>query len=1040
MTQTTEFDKINIAEDLPNTLLLTDNVVIIVVWVAVLLLICGVLCYQIVRRSARLPALLAAFVLVAIAASSCMTWVITISAEQEIVTRQAQQVLFSAGRLVEASTQAELGSGIGLAKQIVAASLSGDVDLEAPFPSAHAALYRLLQNAQDGHPASLFGIYLGTEIGALAGVQLFTTPDREPGSLVLWMSPPAYYCSPEELKTWNNTNNGCKRETRLTCEDRENPPACKHPACSAPSDPANATCRSHNHFCHTDLGLTCHGPYEDQPCACGGWMPPIGESFVVDPNVTTWGEALPPTLMHRGGFCWKDNPPPGHREDRDGPLLTVHSSNGTRWYGTNFSRADSPCRFKYDPRQRPWYKRGRKMTWSDPYLFAGQNAHESGVTVSTGVPNPHYTGAPYDESKPGVPPNLNDSPWLGVVGIDYTFSSFTNFLEVSKPSPNSMLFLVDTKGNLFGASSLARAAGRGSAELSATAPSFPQRDLFLGIIDRFGSLSNAAESINVLRGDGTFNLIMPVHLPGELVLLCVIAMPYDDVALEAEEASTRALGMAIGISVIFAVFVFGSIILLLRPLQDLKMDMARVAVMDLVASKRTQSVTVELEEMSKYFAAMVRALEQYRSFLPHAVLVDDDGEGDGGVEFSPAEEEQMVQIDGNWVPMPAPQGDTSDDSPSGGKNGQNPLGVGRRSLRSTSSHSQDSSGNSIHKKPRETDPEKQRNPHHFSIGEFRGRRGSLAVAMLHTREHKSNVQVRKPHLFVQICVETCFKLKGVTTVVADYDGVMTVIMSWNAHQPASTHAAQACELALSLVEQVADNAEMTNAVPCIGVSSGVVWFGNLGTVKQRFPCLTGEPVGNACSFARLCQHIGCPALCHAAVYEQVRSGVRARVVDATQVYGKEDLIYELMRGNHPHDHGLYVQGFSSIQSRDYEVAIDCFRRYLGNEPGDFQAMRLLRLASYLQANSETDMTLPLRDNERTYARTMQPQWRPFEELCRQVKLPEGTSFGSLEKDLLGSSTAVHANTLMASRLLEKDLLGSSTAVHANTLMASRLLE
>eukprot|EP00756_Hemistasia_phaeocysticola_P021376 Hpha_TRINITY_DN15771_c2_g1::TRINITY_DN15771_c2_g1_i1::g.40696::m.40696 len=603
-----------IVEALPSTLLLTENVVILSTWGAALLLISLAIIFQVWKRTARLPVLLAVCMLLAIGAATVSTWAVTISSAHTVVTRQTQRLLLSAGRQVRSDTQAQLGEGIALAGRIRELITTGLLRTEAPFPEPHQHLWAVLANSQEAHARSIYGAYWGIETGETVGIFLFTAAaTRTTGEVKLWVTAPPMYCPPGAADKWSDPNNGCTTVTELMCESNNDRTACEHPACIANDSTTNGTQQCA--FCNTNLGRPCEG------CECGEWVPPASEEWTVSVNSSEW-TSIPSNVMSRGGFCHKappTHPPAGSSENPGTPLESewVTASDGTRWYGGKKYRGNGGCGYDFDPRMRPWYSRNEKLVWSDPYRYAGDAFGELGISVSVGVRNTNYSGKPYNS---GVPPNMGDTPWMGVVGVDFSFSSFTSFLELAKPSPSSVLFVVDDEGNLLGSSAFSQEYGKTQTEVKVTSATFPHRDLFLRLERRFGSLRGAAQVTGVLQGEDSVDLVMPIDVPAK-VLMVVISMPYADVSKEAEESSTKALGMAVGISVFCALAIYAMNELLLRPLQLLQADMKQVSVMELARAKECQgSRTREVNEMTQYFTLMVRALGDYRAYLPAAIL------------------------------------------------------------------------------------------------------------------------------------------------------------------------------------------------------------------------------------------------------------------------------------------------------------------------------------------------------------------------------------------------------------------------------------
>eukprot|EP00756_Hemistasia_phaeocysticola_P007769 Hpha_TRINITY_DN14393_c0_g1::TRINITY_DN14393_c0_g1_i1::g.86430::m.86430 len=456
-----------------------------------------------------------------------------------------------------------------------------------------------------------------------------------------------------------------------------------------------------------------------------------------------------------------------------------------------------------------------------------------------------------------------------------------------------------------------------------------------------------------------------------------------DMRDDLDSARDTAIIIIVVVGIVILLLTFLGLFAISAPLRKLSVDMSAAAVMDLESvSEVKESIFVEIANLQRSFVAMIRNLAEFRRFLPETVMLNDDDLAgstsiDGGVEGD-------IQV-----------GDRDSQQSSGGMRNSirrqtgNPLA--RRGSPVQSDHD-----SGIGVGPR----------HAFSIGEFKGRRGSVAAVQLLCKDEVQAEVLRNTHTFVTMTVQTCKELKGVTTLVANWDNAVSIIMSWNGHKPCGGHAHQACQLALNLVDKFADT-DMQSCVPCIAITSGLLWCGNVGTDTQRFPYLCGDPVGQACCLSRLCEHIGTQALCGAAVYEQVRSVTRARVVDATLRGEREDLIYELMRGAHCEEHGIYVQAFSCLRAHDYDGAIEGFKKYLAQTKSpDFQALRLLRLVWYLKQNEEA---LPFKDGERTYARIAQPQWLPLETMSKTAQLPQ--DLVALEKRLNEDP-----NSLVASRV------------------------
>eukprot|EP00756_Hemistasia_phaeocysticola_P013877 Hpha_TRINITY_DN15310_c0_g2::TRINITY_DN15310_c0_g2_i1::g.91292::m.91292 len=486
-----------------------------------------------------------------------------------------------------------------------------------------------------------------------------------------------------------------------------------------------------------------------------------------------------------------------------------------------------------------------------------------------------------------------------------------------------------------------------------------------------------------------------------------VCPPPDPPAPEAESSAVN-WGLVVGVAV-------GVLVLILLPIlwhctanwRKMRRLLSAVAIAETTAEGVAKMEFEDLQylrlierptRLQTAFIVIIDLLEQYKSFLPHAVLINPY---DQSQMFSPVDDFEVGEFYPTTVSLP--QGAELSPSlnplnpgvsPQGGphvpdRRGSTHSSVSGASRSSSVSSSSPAAGSGSAASPGGTSHGRKTPRAHVGglymmVGEYRGRKGSVfAGQLITTAKANANLQMRQANFFVAIAVDLCKNLRGVTTMVGEWDGEFSVLVGWNAHQPCSSHAHHACELALNLTDEVHFSSEIEpTSQSCVGVSSGKLWFGNVGITTQRFPILTGEPVQRASRMASLCERVRSPALCHAAVYEQVRSRVRARVVDVILVDGKEDLIYELSRGIHSNEHELYVQGFSALRTHDYVAAVTHFSEYLESQPDDMQAMRLLRLAAFLKENE--------RYGGEAYARRLQPPWVPFEEMSGDVALPEGT--------------------------------------------------
>lgn len=92
----------------------------------------------------------------------------------------------------------------------------------------------------------------------------------------------------------------------------------------------------------------------------------------------------------------------------------------------------------YDPRLRPWYINARRQQggrfWTDVYTwdnsYQGVTAYQVGITVSS--------------------PVYRNNKLMGVAGIDIVLQSLSNVLQENRITPNSRMFIIDSRGGVVG--------------------------------------------------------------------------------------------------------------------------------------------------------------------------------------------------------------------------------------------------------------------------------------------------------------------------------------------------------------------------------------------------------------------------------------------------------------------------------------------------------------------------------------------------------------------------------------------------------------
>lgn len=177
-------------------------------------------------------------------------------------------------------------------------------------------------------------------------------------------------------------------------------------------------------------------------------------------------------------------------------------------------------------------------------------------------------------------------------------------------------------------------------------------------------------------------------------------------------------------------------------------------------------------------------------------------------------------------------------------------------------------------------------------------------------------------------------LSVMTRLIEDFGGVVTEVLGdgllafWNTPDDVEDHAAKACDAALAQQQAMSFlNGEFANLnLPTlavrIGLHTGTVLSGNLGSPeKMKFGCL-GDPINLASRLEGLCKFYGVGIVCSSDTHDMLPSGyIFCRKLDLVQVKGRREatLIYEVVAHN-DQDEGN-VPG-----KRTFEYAVDVIRR------------------------------------------------------------------------------------------------------------------
>eukprot|EP01062_Namystynia_karyoxenos_P077193 TRINITY_DN7723_c0_g2_i1.p1 TRINITY_DN7723_c0_g2~~TRINITY_DN7723_c0_g2_i1.p1 ORF type:complete len:1267 (+),score=364.40 TRINITY_DN7723_c0_g2_i1:99-3899(+) len=431
-----------------------------------------------------------------------------------------------------------------------------------------------------------------------------------------------------------------------------------------------------------------------------------------------------------------------------------------------------------------------------------------------------------------------------------------------------------------------------------------------------------------------------------------------------EDKLNRALYFFVGF--VAAVFIFDICICIIevkeiaRPLKQLKQSMDPLDRMDLdEAEARLEKgqqerggciVVSEVEALVVRFKQTFDALREYRRFLPEGVLVEPEREPEPEDHTSP------LKSDG-----------TSDTD-------------------TLSSSAQRTSTCSLRSKPRErAGLDRSMVAAMFDVGDFRTKQVSLMVASvtldaavdLNARPQQTADCLTAMRDYVSGVLDVVQVFGGMNVSTTTWDNNLNLLYSWNALKPFPMHAPRACETALAVGQFI----NKQQLVSKIGVSGGRVKLGNVGNIRQRSQLIVGPAVQQCTWLLDLARANGATMLCTQMVYEQVRSTMSARVIDAVDKSAGDMLIYELMDVAYGalEEQQNFVRGFAALRAGDCIEAQKQFRAHMSLCGADQQALRLFRIAFALDMKDGQDRQL---------LRAPQPRWSDLESDAEAFPLPE----------------------------------------------------
>ena len=212
-------------------------------------------------------------------------------------------------------------------------------------------------------------------------------------------------------------------------------------------------------------------------------------------------------------------------------------------------------------------------------------------------------------------------------------------------------------------------------------------------------------------------------------------------------------------------------------------------------------------------------------------------------------------------------------------------------------------------------------------------------------------------------------LSEMTQIVEKHGGVVSEILGdgllvlWNTPDDLPDHAVAACAAALAQQKALGKLNDgfaelgLPSVTIRIGLHTGDVLAGNIGSNKKmKYGCM-GDPVNLASRLEGLAKHYGVGTLCSEATRAKLPAHFLCRKLDLVKVKGKEEAVwvYELI--HEPSDRPglqqkvqLYEAGLKAFHEKGFVLAVRMLSTLLIQEPEDKAAAQLLQRAQEAQSH------------------------------------------------------------------------------------------
>ena len=257
----------------------------------------------------------------------------------------------------------------------------------------------------------------------------------------------------------------------------------------------------------------------------------------------------------------------------------------------------------YDPRVRPWYRKGGNGAQSqyfltDPYVFS--KSRQPGITISRPLTR-------YD---------------LGTAGVDVDLQSLTVFLEELKLTDETRLAIISPSGYLLSHTHLdpveAKTGDDGVVQLSLRKLE-PEFDPILSTL--IGRPEHSETMTDFLVQDDRFlGSSISINLGGGAAYSLLIAVPWDEIAAPLYQSRNRALAATMALAaivMILAVFVGRW---LAKPIEKLTGEAEAIGQLDFDQQVTIRSPFSEIQQLNDAMSSMKQAISTFARYLPRSLV------------------------------------------------------------------------------------------------------------------------------------------------------------------------------------------------------------------------------------------------------------------------------------------------------------------------------------------------------------------------------------------------------------------------------------